>query len=676
MGVASLGVKITSPADGAVVSNAHGPMISVCITDKTGNCTSGGNYRYVLNLNGVEFSGNGGSNWAHVPSPHLGGGTYSVFVKVSPAIGSGSASYTSPLVHFTVDVTAPNTSIVGSTPAPTTTERSASFSFSANDGDARFQCSLDTPSVAGDEPYDACTSPKTYSGLGDGTHTFLVRAVDAAGNVDPTPATYSWTVAPLKTRITQAPPSSTPSPVASFEFGALGAMRYECALDAPGSYQDEPFTPCASPKNYSNLSEGAYVFSVRAMDLHGNSEAEPVTHSWSVDSSRPDVRIDSGPPKWSRVKTAEFRFSSTRNDVFFECELDGHPVLPCRSPVALAVQEDEGEHAFSVRAVNGSGKKSATESFSWCVDTSPPVVRIVSPFDQEVVTLLAPNFTGTVDDPDSTVKVSVDDVEVGETTADAKGKWFLRLSRELTSGPHTARARAINRVGSEGRSGIQRFSVDASLPDTRILRSPPRIDESRVATFEFESSEGGTQFQCRLDQAQTFSPCEQLQSFQELAEGDHTLQVRAVDDEGNLDPTPEIYQWTIVAPVPPPEIVEPARDATVDTRTPTIVGRGTPGGDVMLFIDGQVFAVVRTDASGTWTLPLSTPLEEGEHRLSVEATDKLGNPRGQRSVEHPIFIRLVSEEGHVIGGGLGCASSGPSSSAWGLLGSAAWLLWR
>src|SRR4051812_27561295 len=85
------------------------------------------------------------------------------------------------------DIAPPQTTIVTG-PAGTTSATSAEFAFSA-DEPGTFACSLDGA------PATACTSPTTYSGLGAGTHTFSVQAIDAAGNADPTPATRSWTVA-------------------------------------------------------------------------------------------------------------------------------------------------------------------------------------------------------------------------------------------------------------------------------------------------------------------------------------------------------------------------------------------------------------------------------------------------------------------------------------------------
>jgi hypothetical protein len=51
-----------------------------------------------------------------------------------------------------------------------------------------FECMLD------EGGWEVCTSPKEYTGLSDGFHTFQVRARDAAGNVDPTPERRQWFV--------------------------------------------------------------------------------------------------------------------------------------------------------------------------------------------------------------------------------------------------------------------------------------------------------------------------------------------------------------------------------------------------------------------------------------------------------------------------------------------------
>jgi glucose/arabinose dehydrogenase len=84
------------------------------------------------------------------------------------------------------DMTAPDTQIT-SGPTGSTTSTSATFAFASEPG-ASFECSLD-----GAE-YGACTSPRSYDGLAVGTHSFGVRARDGAANVDPTPATRSWTI--------------------------------------------------------------------------------------------------------------------------------------------------------------------------------------------------------------------------------------------------------------------------------------------------------------------------------------------------------------------------------------------------------------------------------------------------------------------------------------------------
>ena len=86
------------------------------------------------------------------------------------------------------DIAPPETSIVTG-PAGTTSATTAEFAFSSDEVGSTFSCSLDGAA------FTSCTSPTTYSALAAGTHNFAVRATDAAGNLDPTPATRSWSVA-------------------------------------------------------------------------------------------------------------------------------------------------------------------------------------------------------------------------------------------------------------------------------------------------------------------------------------------------------------------------------------------------------------------------------------------------------------------------------------------------
>lgn len=84
-----------------------------------------------------------------------------------------------------LDRTPPDTRLTSEFPA----DDAALFSFSANEPGS-FACSLDG---AG---YTPCDVSASYTELHPGWHTFAVRATDAAGNVDPSPAEASWHATP------------------------------------------------------------------------------------------------------------------------------------------------------------------------------------------------------------------------------------------------------------------------------------------------------------------------------------------------------------------------------------------------------------------------------------------------------------------------------------------------
>jgi hypothetical protein len=89
--------------------------------------------------------------------------------------------------QVTRDTTPPNTRLTAA-PARRTRVRRARFRFTATESGSSFQCKLDR------RRWTSCRSPQAYRRLTKGLHVFRVRARDAAGNADPTPATRSWRI--------------------------------------------------------------------------------------------------------------------------------------------------------------------------------------------------------------------------------------------------------------------------------------------------------------------------------------------------------------------------------------------------------------------------------------------------------------------------------------------------
>ena len=79
------------------------------------------------------------------------------------------------------DVTPPETTITKKPPNKTS-KSTVKFKFSSSEAGSTFECKKDK------KPWKPCTSPTKMRRLDEGRHKFKVRAIDAAGNVDPTPA--------------------------------------------------------------------------------------------------------------------------------------------------------------------------------------------------------------------------------------------------------------------------------------------------------------------------------------------------------------------------------------------------------------------------------------------------------------------------------------------------------
>src|SRR5205085_8773554 len=118
-------------------------------------------------------------------SAALGAGSHTFDVRATDPAGNTDASPAS--FTWTIDLTAPDTTIDAAPPALDNTATPA-FTFHSSEAGSTFQCRVDGGS------WSACTSPHTTAALAEGSHTFDVRATDAAGNRDATPASHTWSI--------------------------------------------------------------------------------------------------------------------------------------------------------------------------------------------------------------------------------------------------------------------------------------------------------------------------------------------------------------------------------------------------------------------------------------------------------------------------------------------------
>lgn len=199
------------------------------------------------------------------------------------------------------DFDPPETSIT-TAPGALSASAAASFSFTASEAGSSFECSLDGAAFA------ACSSPKAYSGLADGGHTFSVRATDAAGNVDPSPAAHTWTVDTARPTLSSSSPAdgSTVASAASLQLVASEDVAGVANATLDGVAAPAP-TVAGSTVTYTTaFADGPHTLAGELEDLAGNRRPIRVHFTvWSLAAADyPFVEKNSFPSSSSALRSA------------------------------------------------------------------------------------------------------------------------------------------------------------------------------------------------------------------------------------------------------------------------------------------------------------------------------------------------------------------------------------
>lgn len=173
---------------------------------------------------------------------------------------------------------------------------------------------------------------------------------------------------------------------------------------------------------------------------------------------------------------------------------------------------------------------------------------------------------------------------------------------------------------------------DTTPPETTITSGPSEGETVNTATptFAFNSSEGGSSFECKVDSA-AFAACSSPRTIGPLADGSHTFRVRATDSAGNPDASPATRTFTVnteVGDSDPPETM-------ITTRPNDVVRirRGAKFAKVRYGVSSdEVDATIEARINGTgWQGPFGqgrivvSRLKAGRYTVDFRARDAADN---------------------------------------------------
>ena len=382
----------------------------------------------------------------------------------------------------TVDVTGPPTPTITASPPDPSTSGSATFTFTDAEPGVSFECRIDGGA------YTACTSPKSYSNLTNGSHTFQVRALDAVGNAS-SAASYIWSVQTCQ----QVSVNS------NFFSPASATITAGCSVT---------WTRVAGTHNSTSTTG---VWSSPTLDTPG----EAFTYQFNTAGTYP-YRCTFHPGSMTGTITVN--------------GLTGDTTPPTTAITFPASGSTFNNAGWTAGCAGGAGDFCGTAS-----DGSGSGVNKVRVSIQQ----------GTANYWSGSTFGSATEV-LFDATGTTSWSYAFAATNFPTDGPYTIRAKAIDNENNVSTVASTTFTIDRTAPPTpTITANPPNPSTSTSASFGFTDAEPGVSFECRIDGG-AYSACTSPKSYSSLATGSHTFEVRALDAVGNQSAAAS-YTWSFQA---------------------------------------------------------------------------------------------------------------------------------
>jgi len=326
----------------------------------------------------------------------------------------------------------------------------------------------------------------------------------------------------------------------------------------------------------------------------------------------------------TNVSAMDFIGNATDNDAIMvvEYKLQGqswqvaHGLNPWNFTLSLA----EGVHQVTVRATD-EGDNIGTATVNVTVDTMAPILSITSPKDGALVNTSQIRIDGRseVDADVVFTRPGKDDMVVD---IDPTGNFTFYVN--LTEGDNMLNFTASDLAGNHRTAHltveldtIPPF-LDITSPEEDLLTNSSYVEISGTTDGNGESTVTINGLPMDLDINGSFT-----QVFQ-LSDGSYTFKVVARDDADNS--VTAIRNVKVDTTPPGLEVVVPADNLLTNSPFVPVVGSAETQNVTIGELEVEPFAGTQ---DGWWDFDELYPLEEGENKLVITATDKAGNKISQ-----------------------------------------------
>jgi hypothetical protein len=617
---------ITSPADGVTLNSNNLDVTGTVYESST----------VTLYLDGAPVQQVSATSTFSFTLNNLAEGTHPI--QASGIDLAGNVSPQGPARTFTIDTNAPATPTIT---IPTSGESARNVTIV---GTAEPQSTISVyidGSIAGTISVPSGTFEFTPNTLPDGPHNVYVTATDSIGNVSPQSVTVQFTIdttpptAPAltspaaATSNTQPIVSGTAEPNATVHIYIDNTLVGTSIVNSLGGFSFIPPNP---------LSEGSHTVKATATDAVGNTSPSSSTRTFTVDVTAPTTPT---------IASSQNNTITNNNHVTIVLHADPFitvlvsinnaapsvGITDAAGHYSLTTTLVDGQYSVSVASRDGAGNVSPAAYVTFSVDTVAPTAPALSnPSSGAITSNTKPPITGTAE-PLSTVRVYLDNTQIGTVNANALGSFTFTPTDSLSDGSHTISVTAVDGASNVSPQSPQvTFTVDTLAPTAIINVHNLNQGYTNDNTPSLNgTTDPGVTVTLIVDSTQVVTTVADSNGnfafiLSMLNDGTHTVQVSATDGGGSTGTSNQIiFTVDTVSPVAPTIYVSPI----TNDNTPTITGTSEPSTVVQIFVDNQkVGEATATDGQFSFSLPTLT---EGEHTVSTLARDLAGNESPQTS---------------------------------------------